>query len=140
VFCLLIKTSVYSSTQEYIYTSFLLKVRIKNNLNSFNAFLVVRNLLYQLYQGINTYKKLIISNTFIDLSSFWFESKASNMIYYFNFKKYSIISLIYKIYYLLFCSENPVISSSPKCVLILFLNFLTKRLLLAFLPKTDHLP
>ena len=27
----------------------MLKVRIKNNLNSFNAFLVVRNLLYQLY-------------------------------------------------------------------------------------------
>jgi hypothetical protein len=57
VFFIFNKNLIFFFNKKCLYEfSALLKVRIKNNLNSFKDFLFPRKLLYQLYQGINTYK------------------------------------------------------------------------------------
>ena len=53
-------------SKKYLYEiSALLKISIKNSLNSLNHFLIARNLSYQLYQSINTYKNKIFTEIMI---------------------------------------------------------------------------
>jgi hypothetical protein len=64
VFFIFNKNLIFCFNKKYLYKfSALLKISIKNNLKSFNHFLIARNLSYHLYHGINTYKKLNFLNT-----------------------------------------------------------------------------
>jgi hypothetical protein len=57
VFCIYNKNLIIFFSKKYLYeNSALLKINIKNSLNSLNHFLIARNLSYQLYQSINTYE------------------------------------------------------------------------------------
>ena len=66
VFFIYNKNLIIFFSKKYLYEiCALLKISIKNSLNSLNHFLIARNLSYQLYQSINTYKNKIFTEIMI---------------------------------------------------------------------------